>query len=594
MDSNQIIPFERNRYYVGKMLTSADFKAEQTYFNNKRRFINSMMFGPGIVCGLGVYNLDDLSVMIDSGVALDGSGREIVIDTSIVKRLSVIEGFESLTSAQVALCLKYREEEIHPVYSVNRQDKQEEYEYNRISESFDLFLTDISETEKTIGFETEFFQKGQLYKDKHHSVTLTMPGVASQGKKLKLILSLEKLSEEKREFNFETVLQMPAFFGPDGGHELRLEFKDIKLTQGQTVRKEYWITAQDMQILDTSMLIKNNRIQVGTNGDMAEHTVNLTMKLSIAAKSPSELVKQEIGKSSLELRRVNTDQDYIVLAEILLLRTDSAYIIEGVNENQIRRYIPTLADEALREEYLEYYEQDTKVPVASDHKEDIVNEDIGPVKQYTKPRFASGILEIPLGINLKKGDIRYSGEIMHGLGKGNVYVKVGLEYLAEDISLGASAKNTIYGPAELFAEDKLPISQVETAIKVMNDKGSFIVAVRLLGETEYVMLTLRWVAIRFGDDQNIELTESYTGRSIMVETPTIVMATKDKYFFQVKFKNMEPCSLIYELTEAGSGEITSEGVYTAPAKEGVYEIKISCADASALCAYAYAVVKKKG
>ena len=45
MNNNQIYPFERNRYYPGKMLTSADFQAEQNYFNNKRRFLNNMMYG---------------------------------------------------------------------------------------------------------------------------------------------------------------------------------------------------------------------------------------------------------------------------------------------------------------------------------------------------------------------------------------------------------------------------------------------------------------------------------------------------------------------------------------------------------------------
>ena len=51
------------RYYVGKLLTSADFQAEQTYNDHKRRFLNEMMFGSGIVCGLGVYSLDDLAVI---------------------------------------------------------------------------------------------------------------------------------------------------------------------------------------------------------------------------------------------------------------------------------------------------------------------------------------------------------------------------------------------------------------------------------------------------------------------------------------------------------------------------------------------------
>ena len=49
---------------------------------------------------------------------------------------------------------------------------------------------------------------------------------------------------------------------------------------------------------------------------------------------------------------------------------------------------------------------------------------------------ASGTVEIPLGDKMRKGDIRYSGEIMHGLGKGNVFVKVGYEFMKEDNTMG--------------------------------------------------------------------------------------------------------------------------------------------------------------
>ena len=79
MKNSELIPFERNRYYTGKMLTTADFEAEQAYMNNKRRFLNQMVTGSGIVCGLSVISLDDLSLMIESGMAIDDTGREIAV-----------------------------------------------------------------------------------------------------------------------------------------------------------------------------------------------------------------------------------------------------------------------------------------------------------------------------------------------------------------------------------------------------------------------------------------------------------------------------------------------------------------------------------
>ena len=84
-----------------------------------------------------------------------------------------------------------------------------------------------------------------------------------------------------------------------------------------------------------------------------------------------------------------------------------------------------------------------------------------------------------------------------------------------------------------------------------------------------------------------------TDKSISAVTPTVVLSTKETYFFQVKYHNMKPCSVSYEMTEPGTGEVTADGIYTAPSKEGVYEIRIYCTDRPLICTYAYAIVKKK-
>jgi thioredoxin reductase (NADPH) len=41
------------------------------------------------------------------------------------------------------------------------------------------------------------------------------------------------------------------------------------------------------------------------------------------------------------------------------------------------------------------------------------------------------------------------------------------------------------------------------------------------------------------------------------------------------------------------GEISADGIYTAPGKEGVYEIHIYCTDMPVICTYAYAIVKRR-
>ena len=38
-----------------------------------------MLFGSGVVTGMSVVKADDQSIAVDSGFALDSSGREIII-----------------------------------------------------------------------------------------------------------------------------------------------------------------------------------------------------------------------------------------------------------------------------------------------------------------------------------------------------------------------------------------------------------------------------------------------------------------------------------------------------------------------------------
>ncbi len=341
-------------------------------------------------------------------------------------------------------------------------------------------------------------------------------------------------------------------------------------------------------------MLKSNSSKVMINGIDVSRGGGFSWKINVVDEKPALLAAQETGKVSMEFRSMGGSNGIIRLADLTLVRTESAYLIESVREKGVKRYIPTMRDTGLRQEYetyfyekLPFYQTETKkssfANLAGQYREK---------QDFLSSRMETGIVEIPLGENARRGDICYSGEIMHGLGKGNVYVEVGYEGLETDPVLGENVKTTVYGNSDLFAEDSSSVA-AETAVKVLNDKGSFIVALRLLKDVKQLVLTYRWVAIRYASDEIQEEFPDTGNRSISAITPTIVVGTKESYFFQIKYNNMKPCSVAYELTEPGSGEITPDGIYTAPSKEGVYEIRIYCTDKPLICTYAYAIVKKK-
>lgn len=79
--SCELEPPKRNRYFYGKLLDAYHFELETDYFNSKRRLLNRLVTGYGVVCGLDVTaTADGEAVVVHPGLAIDAWGREIVVD----------------------------------------------------------------------------------------------------------------------------------------------------------------------------------------------------------------------------------------------------------------------------------------------------------------------------------------------------------------------------------------------------------------------------------------------------------------------------------------------------------------------------------
>ena len=64
MKNSKLFPFERNKYYYGKLLSVNDFEMEQKYTNDKRRLNNRLLCGSGVAAGMYVLAVDDFSIAV--------------------------------------------------------------------------------------------------------------------------------------------------------------------------------------------------------------------------------------------------------------------------------------------------------------------------------------------------------------------------------------------------------------------------------------------------------------------------------------------------------------------------------------------------
>ena len=142
MKNSKIFPFERNKYYFGKLMSVEDFNLEQKYVNDKRRMLNRFVIGTGVVAGMYVVRIDERTISVERGFALDSLGREIVIDAPEIKKLSLIDGFDSCVrsgnDSYMYLCIEYNEVEKSPVHNIAGTTGTPGESFNRIQEGYGL------------------------------------------------------------------------------------------------------------------------------------------------------------------------------------------------------------------------------------------------------------------------------------------------------------------------------------------------------------------------------------------------------------------------------------------------------------------------
>ncbi len=98
----------RNNYFDGKLLVSRDFSDEQDYHRGHRQMHNSLLHGTGTVCGLKIIqhpapDCRDEFVVVESGMALDCCGQEIIVPERMLVRVREMLEADGATTLQQSL-----------------------------------------------------------------------------------------------------------------------------------------------------------------------------------------------------------------------------------------------------------------------------------------------------------------------------------------------------------------------------------------------------------------------------------------------------------------------------------------------------------
>ncbi len=571
MKNLQYFPFERNRYYYGKLLTEQDFNSEQRYMNDKRRMGNRFLHGMGVVCGLKVVEIDEKSISLEPGFALDGVGREIVVERPKVMRLEQMNGFETITEQGnrdfVYLCIEYEEKEAVPSHNVaaGTSIQTGEAEYDKWQEGYRLYLTDRPLQEQGDTLETLFTKTEVLYEDAGICIFQKMPRFVKSGEEFCIKIRVENRGSAKEcRLVFKETLCCAAYQG-----ESVLNFDEtMRFEKRDSVQEfEFLLKAFPVEMGQIEFSIGTEEFSLTWGQKKCQIEKERTFKVEVENKEAGFVLAKRHFEESMNRILQNTYPEGIYLAKIYLIQTGSVYIIDSVESMPFSQYVyhPLLAMELLKE----LYEKQMKEGI-QERSGLFLN---GNSRNQSGKHQAEGFVDLELGVGGKRGQRFFSHEIAHGLGLGKVAIQLSL----------MGEREMLFGSSEIF-EDVSP--KAELAAKADITRGSFVIGMRLLEPTGQQSVTIHWSAVLLEEEK-----ESMDEPSLTIRPDKLELHIRESRYLETVVKNIPGATILWEVKSPGGGSISRDGMYTAPNQAGVYEIQAWCQELPSIKASLYVIVR---
>lgn len=606
MINKKLYPFTRNHYFYGKLLTVRDFEEEQRYFNDKRRLNNLLFTGPGVVLGMDTVQIDDKTLSIEAGLAVDYQGREIVIPDSVTCRLDVLDGFDRLMNTEETyLCVEYEEKGKEEVHSIGGAMAGGEVtmDYNRMSEGYRLYLTDVKPEEELLSFRSLAVVRQVVFSESGLKIIQEFPRYANPGQNFLIRIKVEKLDIARP----VTITYKIASrcFSCDGSVQVVFEEKEIKTYYSTELVYPVQIRL-DAARGAVPVVAEEGNITIGS-AVYPLPKVEPAM-VQIVMRSPIGHMIQNYRKLHFEEVTGERGEAALYLARLQLIKRAEVYYIEQIEALPFQQYVlsNTMLSLLLEAENGISIGRSIDVTVPSkperSKKEELAgelavgDEDIQrliAVGATNEPmvleqlQTASGIVRIETDLR-SSGITYYSDEIAHGLGPGRVEIRVAAETKEE-----SPESKLVFGNPCVFLNSPYETGLPEYQIGIIADpaRGTFRIGVSFLGDIKVPHIMIQWWAYR--KEQKKEPEYSKLAKiQVCVEPSTAQVKTKEKFQFQARIEGGESQDCNWSVLEPGGGWIDREGVYEAPAKEGVYEVIAESTRYPGKRASAFIVVKK--
>ena len=576
MKNQNVFPLERNRYFYGKLLTVRDFEVEQTYMNNKRRILNRAVTGTGVVCGLSVQRSDDVTLMIVSGLALDYAGREIVVESPIIKKLQMIDGYGALMGRTEAfLSIRFSEQEAEKVNAVGA-DASQSIQNNKFIETYALALETAEPDVASILDVTGRCATTLLYSANGVRVALSVPVCAPAGEEF--ILECRVLnSADSEPLSSDISFESDCAVSLSGEKRIQLSFTEGAGESGELYTKQFKVRAASLADMTARFAVTPVQFDLRM-GDLNDGT-SVTVEDEIFIARSKEDCDAYLERRDTFERRMKGSDLPIYLAKLDLIPMGAASIIRKVQPLPFGQRLHVggegggmggsgVLNVTSEVRTLKYWQ---KPEAYADYNgaTGTLNFKFGiPSTEAYDYATSSGIVDIPLTGGLRVNARYFSEEVPHNLGPGNVNITLSVEFQEEE------QPRLYYGNCEVFRgkNGNKAVPQVQTGAILYPERGTFKVGVWLLDNVEGTSIRVRYFASKAARDVDDFKRKNQVSIKVLPEIQRV--RVRERLRLKAIVSGTEDRGVLWSVKDTDGGSIDRNGLYQAPATRGTYEIVV--------------------
>lgn len=575
----QRYPFSKSRYFPHKRMRSADFIQDQGYVEGKLAFLSRLNFGAGMALGLEVQRIDADSLLVSPGFAVDRNGQWIIVDEPAICRIRTLPGFDALRGETALLWLTYHEELTDSMFVPGVRD--EVREYASAKERFSFYLTNMRPLPQPFG-DHALFSNVVLFEDDDLRIRQMVPRVLPADGMIQLRLVLEAFHPEAVELHLRYLPELPGLSVGEDGQPPVLE-RTLRLEQGETtlaLTGRFSTTAQAvlLSLPEHGFLLEKRGVQLRAQCVFQEEFPVIAgdpisaLRERLLSQDPRELWEEEpeegVPISGVRMLRCG---DQVLLDHVFPISTSCRTTLSYMEERLrfCKGFFP--------------YTQTSERP-ASNISAPPPEPHSGMQRQMT-----TGVVTLTTGLHLQEGNLLCSEEIAHGLGPGTVYVEFGVENIYPAPDVNRNYTDLLLGDPSLFAQASGTYDHsFDRGVRVRPEKGTFELAVRIRGELHQPALRLRWFAWRAEESSD---RAPQAGTLLRLEPDVAYTAPGGAIDFVPIFAQGTgtPCDFL--VPERQSGTITPNGIYTAPRKDGLYQVCAQIKDMPETRVNAFVIVR---